>query len=60
MHKCSFGRFQIGNSNYSKRKGIRRHCNDVILSDAKNLAFSCCYEILSASADPLGRTLSLS
>ena len=23
-----------------------KHCNDVILSAAKNLAFSCCYEIL--------------
>ena len=28
-----------------------KHCNDVILSDAKNLAFSCCYEILHSVQD---------
>jgi hypothetical protein len=28
-----------------------KHCNDVILSDAKNLAFSCYYEILHSVQD---------
>jgi hypothetical protein len=28
-----------------------KHCNDVILSDAKNLAFSFCYEILHSVQD---------
>jgi hypothetical protein len=30
-----------------------KHCNDVILSDAKNLAFSCCYEILHGACPEL-------
>jgi hypothetical protein len=32
-------------------KPASKHCNDVILSDAKNLAFSCCYEILHSVQD---------
>jgi hypothetical protein len=32
-------------------KPANKHCNDVILSDAKNLAFSCCYEILHSVQD---------
>jgi len=28
-----------------------KHCNAVILSNAKNLAFSCCYEILHSVQD---------
>ena len=31
-------------------KPATKHCNDVILSYAKNLAFSCCYEILHSSS----------
>jgi|WetSurMetagenome_2_1015567.scaffolds.fasta_scaffold240574_3 hypothetical protein len=32
-------------------KPASKHCNDVILSDAKNLVFSCCYEILHSVQD---------
>jgi hypothetical protein len=32
-------------------KPASKHCNDVILSYAKNLAFSCCYEILHSVQD---------
>jgi hypothetical protein len=34
-------------------KPASKHCNDVILSDAKNLAFSCCYEILHGACPEL-------
>jgi hypothetical protein len=34
-------------------KPASKHCNDVILSDAKNLAFSCCYEILHGACHEL-------
>jgi hypothetical protein len=39
----SLGRFII--------KPASKYLNDVILSDAKNLAFSCCYEILHSVQD---------
>jgi hypothetical protein len=30
-----------------------KHCNNVILSNAKNLFFSCCYEILHGACPEL-------
>jgi len=43
MQYLSYAHYLSGLHNI---KPASKHCNDVILSDAKNLAFSCCYEIL--------------